>query len=161
MTGRQVDVHAVTSDAAIAGSGVAHAETLLAFADAMVGGDDDALARVRERVLDRLGPEQLVDAAAVASNFERMVRIADATGIPLDAGLDLMTDDLRADLALARFGAAANTPRVGRARRAAGRLLRPIVFGGLRIAGRIKRLRSGGGRIGGHRPRRMAKKTEP
>jgi hypothetical protein len=139
MTGREVDVHAVTNDAAIAGSGVAHADTLLAFADAMVGGDDGALARVRDRVLDRLGPAELVDAAAVASNFERMVRIADATGIPLDAGLDLMSEDLRAELALGRYGAAANTPPVGRARRAAGRLLRPIVFGSLRIAGRIKR----------------------
>ncbi len=147
MTGRQVDVRAVTSDAAIASSGVAHAETLLAFADAMVGSDDEALARVRERVLDELGPEQLVDAAAVASNFERMVRIADATGIPLDAGLDLMSDDLREELALGRFGAAANTPAGGRARRAAGRLLRPIVFGGLRIAGRIKSLRSGRGHV--------------
>ncbi len=134
------------SDAAIAGSGVAHADSLLAFADAMVGSDDQALARVRERVLNRLGPEQLVDAAAVASNFERMVRIADATGIPLDGGLDLMTEDMRAELALGHFGAAANTPGSGRARRAAGWLLRPIVFSVLRIAGRIRGLRGGSGR---------------
>ena len=138
MTGKALDVRAVTTDSAAATSGVAHAETLLALADAMVGTDDDALARAREDVLDRLGPEQLVDAAAVASNFERMVRIADATGIPLDGPLDVMSEDLRQELGINRFGAAASTPAAGRGRRAAGRLLRPMVFGALRLVGRIR-----------------------
>jgi hypothetical protein len=109
-TGQAFDLHAVTEGATTANSGVAHEETLLALAEAMVSDDEEALATARARVLDELGPEALVDAAGVASNFERMVRIADATGIPLDSFLDEMTADLRAELNLARFESTANTP---------------------------------------------------
>ncbi len=72
----------------MAKSGVAHEEILLALAEAMVNGNEETLSAARTRVLEELGPAPLVDAAAVASNFERMVRIADATGIPLDDFLD-------------------------------------------------------------------------
>ena len=76
------------------------------FAEAMVSDDANALVRSRQRILERLGPEALVDAAAVASNFERMVRIADSTGIPLDSFLDEKTADIREDLHLVRFASA-------------------------------------------------------
>ena|SRR5262245_59695924 len=109
-TGQAFDLHAVTEGAAVARSGVAHEETLLALTETMVGDDEEALATARTRVLAELGPEALVDAAGVASNFERMVRIADATGIPLDSFLDEMTVDIRAELHLARFASTANTP---------------------------------------------------
>lgn len=142
IAGKVLDVHAVTSDAAAATSGVAHADAFLALADAMVGTDDDALTRARNDILERLGPQQLVDAAAVASNFERMVRIADATGIPLDGPLDVMSEDLRQELGINRFGAAASTPAPGLGRRAAGRLFRPMVFGALRLVGRIRSARA-------------------
>ena len=33
-----------------------------------------------------MGANKLVDAAGVASNFQRMVRIADGCGIPVDEG---------------------------------------------------------------------------
>ena len=36
-------------------------------------------------------------AAGVIGNFERMVRIADGTGIPLDRIVDAMTSDFRAE----------------------------------------------------------------
>lgn len=90
----------------MATSGVAHEEVLLAFTEAMVGDNEEALAMARTRLLEELGPEELVDAAAVASNFERMVRIADSTGIPLDTLLDQGTVDIRAELKLDRFAAA-------------------------------------------------------
>jgi len=109
-TGQAFDLHAVTEGATTARSGVAHEETLLAFTEALVSGEREALVIARTRVLHELGPEALVDAAAVASNFERMVRIADATGIPLDSFLDEMTADIRAELHLARFESTANTP---------------------------------------------------
>ena len=76
----------------------------------MVSDEREALVIARTRVLDELGPEALVDAAAVASNFERMVRIADATGIPLDSFLDERTVDIRAELHLARFESPGNRP---------------------------------------------------
>ncbi len=110
-TGKEFDLHAVTDGTAAALSGVAHAEALVAFAEAVVDTDENTLADARARVLAELGPEALVDAAAVAANFERMVRIADSTGIPLDGFVDEMTVELRQELKLERFGSAANTPQ--------------------------------------------------
>jgi D-serine deaminase-like pyridoxal phosphate-dependent protein len=102
-TGQAFDLHAVTEGTTTVRSGVTHEETLVALAEAMVSDDEQALATARTRILEELGPEALVDAAGVASNFERMVRIADSTGIPLDNFLDEMTVDLRTELHLTRF----------------------------------------------------------
>ena len=113
---------------------MAHAEALVGFAEALVRRDDAALARARDEVLEKLGPGGLVDTAAVASNFQRMVRIADSTGIPLDAPLDVMTQDLRRDLGLEAFGSSANTPEPSVARLALGKLVRPIAFPAARLA---------------------------
>ena len=95
----------VNADAASA-SGVAHGDVLLALADAMVGRDDTALTQARDAVIRDLGPEVLVDAVGVASNFERMVRIADSTGIPLDDRMLNLTQDVRDELRLDNFAAA-------------------------------------------------------
>lgn len=84
-------------------SGVQHEAVLVAFAEAVVRDDEPMLKTARSRLLNELGSEALVDAAAVASNFERMVRIADSTGIPLDSCLDENTGAIRADLNLTRF----------------------------------------------------------
>ncbi len=109
-TGQAFDLHAVTEGVTTASSGVAHEETLLALTEAMVSDEREALVIARPRVLNELGPAALVDAAAVASNFERMVRIADATGIPLDSFLDERTVDLLAELKLARFESPEHMP---------------------------------------------------
>jgi hypothetical protein len=91
-----------------------------------VGGDAQRLAAARERVRAEAGPAALVDALAVASNFERMVRIADGTGLPLDAPMNLLSGDIQRELRLDRFAAAALTPRLGAFGRLAGRVLRPF-----------------------------------
>ena len=95
----------MTDDKAAATSGVEHGTVLIAFAHAMVGDDDEVLAQARQAVIEALSPEAMVDAAAVASNFERMVRIADSTGIPLDERLEVLTKDARETLHLERFTA--------------------------------------------------------
>lgn len=86
--------------------GVADADVLLPFADAIVTRDAEATARAREAVSERMGDEAMVDVAAVASNFERMTRIADATGIPLGERLEEPTAQVREQLDLARFARA-------------------------------------------------------
>jgi hypothetical protein len=129
-----VDARAITDDAAAAASGVDHAEALLAFADAAVSGEADALSDARERLLEAVGAEGLVDAAAVVANFERMVRIADSTGIPLDAPVAAMTADLREDLDLGRYRSASNTPEPGALARIAGVALRRIAPTLMRVA---------------------------
>lgn len=138
VSGREVDATVVTDVEAAAASGIAHAEVLLAFADAVVGTDDAALAQARAAMLRELGPAELVDAAAVASNFERMVRVADATGTPLDATVLMLTESLRDELGVHRFAAAANTPMPRALWRATGRLVRPLAFAMLRVVGRLR-----------------------
>lgn len=108
-------------------SGLPHGDVLTAFAEALVAGDDAALAGARTRVAQALGPGGLVDAAAVASNFERMNRIADATGIPLDTPVAALSSDLRDSLGLDRFASAAHTRRLGWFGRATGAALRFVL----------------------------------
>jgi hypothetical protein len=95
----------LTDHEAAATSGVEHGAVLIAFAEAMVGEDDAALARARQAVVEVLGPEAMVDAAGVASNFERMVRIADSTGIALDERMEVLSKEVRDKLHLERFAA--------------------------------------------------------
>ncbi len=137
--GDKVDVSAITDPKAADASGIPQAGVLIAFADAVVGHDDAELDRAREAVLEELGAPGLVDSAAVASNFERMVRIADGCGIPLDPPVVMLTKDVRDDLGLDRFTSAANTPGQGFLGRSLGPVLRAVVPRLLRIAGSIRR----------------------
>ena len=84
-------------------SGVPHGRALLQFATAVVDGDDSNLARTREAVRGEMGDAGVADAAAVASNFERMVRIADSIGIELGDRMETFTEEVRTDLALDRL----------------------------------------------------------
>ena len=112
-----VDVRAVTDGSVDPGSGVRHGAELVAFAEAALAADAEALAKARTAVRDALGPEALVDVAAVIGNFQRMVRIADSTGIPLDTPLELLSASLRDEIGVGSFGSAANTPVTGAAKR--------------------------------------------
>ena len=141
MTGERVDVRAVTDDAAAAGSGVAHAAELLAYADALVGDDDPALAAARAALRAAVGDAGLADAASVASNFERMVRIADGTGIPIDTPVRVLSEAVRVELGLEAFGSAANTPAPGTVQRALGPAARAVATFGLKAAGAFQRWR--------------------
>ena len=80
---------------------MAHGAELVAFAEAIVTGAQP-LAQSRVAVVEALGPEAMVDAAGVASNFERMVRIADSTGIELGDLLEQASADVRDALGLER-----------------------------------------------------------
>ena len=66
------------------------------------------------------GSAVLVDAAAVVGNFQRMVRIADGTGIPVDGLMSALSGSIADELDLRRFGSAQNTPRSGLLRKLAG-----------------------------------------
>ncbi len=94
--------------AADSDSGVPHGGLLTAFAEAAVR-RTDALPGLRDRIVAELGPQELVDAAGVVANFQRMVRIADGCGIPLDEFTRDATDDVREDLGLHEYASAANT----------------------------------------------------
>ena len=84
-------------------SGIPHGRALLEFASAVVDADDARLGVARESLRAEMGDAGVADAAAVASNFERMVRIADSIGIELGDWMESFTETVRTDLALDRM----------------------------------------------------------
>ncbi len=83
-----------------AGTGVQHGALLIEFAEVMLGADVNLQVRVRQSVQNTLGAAALVDAAAVVASFNAVVKIADATGIPLEAYKAEATRALRQELDL-------------------------------------------------------------
>ncbi len=79
--------------------GIPHGGRLLAFAEAVIGGGT-ALDRARTDLIEAVGIEGFVDAAGVVASFNSVVRIADATGIPLEKFKRDQTTDLRAELGI-------------------------------------------------------------
>jgi hypothetical protein len=82
---------------------VPHAAALIEFGEAMLSDDPTRQAAARQSVYRALGPEGFVDAAAIVASFNAVVKIADATGIPLEDYKEAATQDLRATLGLERF----------------------------------------------------------
>jgi hypothetical protein len=102
------------NEGALAGDGgVAHGALLVAFTDAAMGEDEDALRREREALRAVLPDAAFVDTCATIGAFNVVDRIADATGIPLDDAMLRMSEAVREELGLARFASAANTSAGG------------------------------------------------
>ena len=64
--------------------GVPHGRLLLDFAEAAIGGTEAGIDRARQALIAAVGEEGFVDAAGVVASFNAVVRIADATGIPVE-----------------------------------------------------------------------------
>jgi hypothetical protein len=77
----------------------------------------------------------MVDGAAIIGNFERMVRTADGTGIPLDTPLNVATESIRAELGIDQYESAARTSSVRGWQRALGRVADPLLKFGLHKMG--------------------------
>lgn len=133
-SGADADLSGIADGAKAGDAGIEHGERLTAFADAAVSSDAAELATARDALRAAAGSEILVDAAGVVGNFERMVRIADGTGIPLDGVVDALTSDVRSELGLENL----ESRRLLRANPVAA-FLRPafrgVVNAGLRVAG--------------------------
>lgn len=97
-TGNAYDLAAIVADG-VADGGVAAGAALSAYADAFFA-DATAFAAARERLAREVGEEASVDAAAVLAIFNAVVRIADATGIPLEEAKARMSVDIREALSL-------------------------------------------------------------
>lgn len=122
-----------------ADSGVRAGVELVEFAEAVVAGGEPRVTQARSAVTEQLGVAAMVDAAAVIANFQRMVRIADSTGIPLDEPVLMMTQGIRDELGLNEFPAAANSPALPLIKGVFGRLLAPFAP---RLLARLTRRRS-------------------
>jgi len=105
---RTYDLNAVTGAAQDDG-GVPHGRLLVAFAEAVLGEDEAELTDARAALSEAIGPAALVDAAGVVGLFNAIDRVADATGIPLEAEKAAASADFRAALGVDRFDLAART----------------------------------------------------
>jgi hypothetical protein len=63
----------------------------------------------------------------VIANCQRMVRIADGTGIPLDTPMAMINHGLREHLCLNDYGSANKTPPMSFIKRLFSRLLQPLL----------------------------------
>ena len=103
---RALDLNSVTGAVRDDG-GVPHGRLLVEFAEAVLGEDEEALARARAALRAGIGPAGLADAAGVVGLFNAIDRVADATGIPLEAEKAEASTDFRAALGLDRFDVSA------------------------------------------------------
>lgn len=107
---KDIDLQRVRNDAEDDG-GIDFGRELSGFVDAFMSRNDDQLAAARDTLAANMGAEGMVEAAAVAGNFQRMVRIADCIGIPIDAPRLEMTAEVREQLGINDFHSAQNTFR--------------------------------------------------
>jgi hypothetical protein len=82
---------------------IPHGRLLVGFADAVLGGDNGRLAKIRSEIRTAMGDAALVDAAAIAATFNAIDRIADSTGIPIEDANAESTAELRDALGLNAF----------------------------------------------------------
>jgi len=113
--GTEFDIRNVTGSGD--DGGVAHGARLVAFTDAVMANDADAITATRAALRDVIDDAAFVDTCAIIGAFNVVDRIADAIGIPLDDTLLAMSGEVRAELGLGTFGSAANTPGASSATR--------------------------------------------
>jgi hypothetical protein len=91
--------------------GVPGGAELLEFAGAVIGTDCARLDEARRMLGERLSPATVTGASAIAGNFSKNDRIANALGIPADPRDLEPTREMRARLGLDGFKSAVNTFR--------------------------------------------------
>ena len=106
-TGQTFELDGLTNPSFTKIDGTQHSEVLIRFIDAVMNDDGSALATARETLVSEIGVEAMVDVVGIASNFQRMVRIADGTGIPpTNLGMDALTEELNEKLGLNEYAGA-------------------------------------------------------
>ena len=121
-----VDLRMLNGDDTASAGDIEHGHLLMNFAGAFAGRDEEALANARDALFRAAGAAVLVDAAGVAANFQRMVRIADSTGIPLDERAAALSYSAVKELDLLRFDSAQNTPPGGLKRKLFSLIAKPL-----------------------------------
>ena len=104
-----IDIQCVNGDAESADKNIPFGPLLLAFAEAIANRISPTITKTRTALDHAAGGQVVVEAAAVAANFQRMVRIADSIGIPVDNMTTELGQGVRAELGLEKFASAQNT----------------------------------------------------
>ena len=105
-----VDIQAIGGDEESADQGIEFGAQLMRFAEAVASRDDVSIPAARQALIDVAGTDVMVDAAGVAANFHRMVRIADSIGIPYDAHESKTSKEIEEQLNLRSFVTSQHTP---------------------------------------------------
>ena len=106
VSGKLVEIEADVSglaEATVGHTGVPDAEDLMGWAEAVLARDPTRVARHRSRIVERLGLDAANDAAGVIATFHMVTRMADATGLPLDPGVEEFTAEIQESMGLARL----------------------------------------------------------
>ena len=90
--------------------GVKHGALLARLCDAVAGKDPEVMRDVRQRMLDVMSPDQLVDAVGVSAMFHMMNRVANGTGTPLDPVMHKAGPAFGALIGANDFNSRADTP---------------------------------------------------
>ena len=80
-----------------------HGVMLNEFLEAIFARDMTRLKDAQKRLIEAMGEQALVDAAATIAAFNAYPRMADSTGIPLESSKEEITQELRAELRLDRL----------------------------------------------------------
>ena len=101
--GLELDLRVVLGDSEDADGGVEHGALLRRFAMAILGRSDEDLAAVREEASRTLGAARAAQAGRIVASFDGINRVADATGIRLDAQVATPNADLIEELELGSY----------------------------------------------------------
>ena len=100
-TGKEYNLNAVNTPSSLAG--VEDENWLRLVTELTITKDWEKLSPTREEASRVIGEQKVVDALVVASAFNGITRVADATGIPLDIDTENNTAQMRADTGIQSF----------------------------------------------------------
>ncbi|NKB39237.1 MAG: hypothetical protein GKR93_19070 [Gammaproteobacteria bacterium] len=112
IAGQTINMDGIADPTCLEIEGVPHSGVLLQFSNAFMSFDELQLEKAREALVAEMGSAAMVDVAGIASNFQRMVRIADGTGIPVESmgeEMDSLVEELNEAHGLNDYSSAANT----------------------------------------------------
>ena len=100
-TGKEYNLNAVNTPSGLAGIEDEHWIRLIT--ELTMTKEWEQLSQTREEATQIIGEQKVVDTLVVASAFNGITRVADATGIPLDVDTEKNTAQMRTDTGIQSF----------------------------------------------------------
>ena len=100
-TGKEYNLKAVNTPSGLAGVEDEHWIRLIT--ELTMTKEWEQLSQTREEAAQIIGEQKVVDTLVVASAFNGITRVADATGIPLDVDTEKNTAQMRTDTGIQSF----------------------------------------------------------
>ena len=100
-TGKEYNLNAVNTSSGF--SGVEDEHWLRLITELTMTKEWEQLSQTREEAAQIIGEQKVVDTLVVASAFNGITRVADATGIPLDVDTEKNTAQMRTDTGIQSF----------------------------------------------------------